>query len=25
VDGGLLHPLMSRDVQRGRLEQDGYA
>ncbi len=25
VDGGVLHPLMSRDVQRGRLQSDGYA
>ncbi len=25
VDGGVLHPLMSRAAQRGRLEKDGYA
>jgi NAD(P)-dependent dehydrogenase (short-subunit alcohol dehydrogenase family) len=25
VDGGVMHPLMSRDVQRGRLQRDGYA
>jgi NAD(P)-dependent dehydrogenase (short-subunit alcohol dehydrogenase family) len=25
VDGGVLHPLMARDAQRGRLESDGYA
>jgi hypothetical protein len=25
VDGGVLHPLMSRDVQRARLLADGYA
>ena len=25
VDGGVLHPLMSRDVQRARLLVDGYA
>jgi hypothetical protein len=25
VDGGVMHPLMSRDVQRARLLADGYA
>lgn len=25
VDGGVMHPLMSREVQRGRLLSDGYA
>jgi NAD(P)-dependent dehydrogenase (short-subunit alcohol dehydrogenase family) len=25
VDGGVVHPLMTRGTQRGRLEKDGYA